>query len=214
MLASTNTSCSSATRRGATPRLPRRFLDRSTVIPNTVGRKTGDRRAARARLGIPDDAMVLLNVGICPSRRTSGFDHRETDIPDAMLVIAGDGGSSPTSLQPSRTPRGERVRLWARCRSKRSPNLRHCRFLRLPVALRRRPLALIEAATAGLHILHRRSPRTSKWSAPPPLHRGDDLEGWIDAMQRSVKDREFSRATHRTNATAGVGSDDVTISST
>ena len=43
--------------------LPRRFLERSTVIANTVGPVAGDRAAARSRYGIPADTTVLLNVG-------------------------------------------------------------------------------------------------------------------------------------------------------
>jgi glycosyltransferase involved in cell wall biosynthesis len=75
-------------------------------------------------------------------------------------------------------------------------------------------LALLEAATASLPILATPIPENVEVVGDAAHYiDGDDVVGWIDAMQRTVKDREFREQLTAQTRLLDVGSDDVTIAS-
>jgi glycosyltransferase involved in cell wall biosynthesis len=195
--------------------LPKRFLDRSTVIQNTVGTVAGDRAAARARFGISDDTTVLLNVGnLSEQKNQQILITAMADIPDAMLVIAGDGPLSEELHHAARVV-GERVRLLGRVPIDEIADIYSMADVFVfPSRYEGRPLALLEAATAGLPILATPIPENIEVVGTAALYiDGDDVEGWIDAMQRTVKDREYREQLAAQTRRLDVGSDDVTIES-
>ena len=196
--------------------LPRRFLDRCSVIPNTVARVTGDGAAARARFDIPADATVLLNVGNLSAQKNQQIlINAMADIPDAVLAIAGDGPLA-AELEYAARAVGDRVRLLGRVPIDEIADVyAMADVFVFPSRYEGRPLALLEAATAGLPILATPIPENVEVVGTAAHYiDGDDVEGWIDAMQRTVKDREFREqlAAQRTRL-LDVGSDDVTIES-
>ncbi|HUP74780.1 MAG TPA: glycosyltransferase [Acidimicrobiales bacterium] len=193
--------------------LPRRFLDRSTVIPNTVGQTIGDRAAARARYGIPADTMVLLNVGnLSEQKNQQILITAMADIPDALLVIAGDGPLSDELHQAARVV-GARVRLLGRVPIDEIADIyAMADVFVFPSRYEGRPLALLEAATAGLPILATPIPENIEVVGKAAHYiDGDDVEGWIDAMQRTVKDREYRELLTAQTRLLDVGSADDTI---
>ena len=195
--------------------LPKRFLDRSTVIQNTVGRVAGDRAAARARFGISDDTTVLLNVGNLSEQKNQQILIKAmADIPDAMLVIAGDGPLSEELHHAARVV-GERVRLLGRVPIDEIADVYSMADVFVfPSRYEGRPLALLEAATAGLPILATPIPENIEVVGTAAQYiDGDDVEGWIDAMQRTVKDREYREQLAAQTRRLDVGSNDVTIES-
>lgn len=195
--------------------LPKRFLDRTTTIQNTVARVTGDRAAARARYGIPADATVLLNVGnLSEQKNQQILITAMADIPDAMLVIAGDGPLAGELQQAARVV-GERVRLLGRVPIDEIADVyAMADVFVFPSRYEGRPLALLEAATAGLPILATPIPENVEVVGTAAQYiDGDDVEGWIDAMQRTVKDREYREQLGAQTRLLDVGSDDVTIDS-
>jgi glycosyltransferase involved in cell wall biosynthesis len=195
--------------------LPKRFLDRSTVIPNTVGTVAGDRAAARARYGIADETTVLLNVGnLSEQKNQQILITAMADIPDAMLVIAGDGPLSE-ELQHAARVVGERVRLLGRVPIDEIADIYSMADVFVfPSRYEGRPLALLEAATAGLPILATPIPENVEVVGTAAQYiDGDDVEGWIDAMQRTVKDREYREQLAAQTRRLDVGSDDATIES-
>ncbi|MEV0036366.1 glycosyltransferase [Streptomyces sp. NPDC050804] len=84
--------------------------DRIHIVPNgiDVGRFGYDesaRRAARSRLGLPQDAFVVGGVGrLTPSKRFDTLVRAVTELPGARLLLVGDG------------PERERLRRLARRR--------------------------------------------------------------------------------------------------
>jgi glycosyltransferase involved in cell wall biosynthesis len=172
--------------------LPRRFLDRCSVIPNTVARFTGDRVAGRDRFGIPADATVLLNVGSLTEQKNQVLLIRAmAQIPDAMLAIAGDG-PLVAELEYIARALGDRVRLLGRVAIDEIADVyAMADVFVFPSRYEGRPLALLEAATAGLPILATPIPENVEVVGTAAQYiDGDDIEGWIDAMQHVVKDHE------------------------
>jgi glycosyltransferase involved in cell wall biosynthesis len=195
--------------------LPKRFLDRCTVIPNTVGQVDGDATAARARYDIPADATVFLNVGnLSEQKNQQILITAMADIPDAMLVIVGDGPLADDLRQAARVV-GERVRLLGRVPIDEIADIyAMADVFVFPSRYEGRPLALLEAATAGLPILATPIPENVEVvGTAAQFIDGADVEGWIDAMQRTVKDPEYREQLAAQTSLLDVGSDDVTITS-
>ncbi|TML14192.1 MAG: glycosyltransferase family 4 protein [Actinobacteria bacterium] len=195
--------------------LPRRFLDRCSVIPNTVDRVAGDGIAARARFGIPADATVLLNVGNLSAQKNQQIlITAMADIPDAILAIAGDGPLA-AELAYAAHGVGDRVRLIGRVPIDEIADVyAMADVFVFPSRYEGRPLALLEAATAGLPILASPIPENVEVVGTAAYYiDGDDVEGWTDAMQRAVKDREFREQLAEQTSRLDVGSNDTTIAS-
>jgi glycosyltransferase involved in cell wall biosynthesis len=195
--------------------LPRRYLDRCSVIPNTVARLAGDGAAARARFDIPADAIVLLNVGnLSPQKNQQILVNAMADIPDAVLAIAGDGPLA-AELEYSGRAVGDRVRLLGRVPIDEIADVyAMADVFVFPSRYEGRPLALLEAATAGLPILATPIPENVEVVGTAAHYiDGDDVEGWIDAMQRVVKDREFREQLAERTRLLDVGSEESTIAS-
>jgi glycosyltransferase involved in cell wall biosynthesis len=77
-----------------------------------------------------------------------------------------------------------------------------------------RPLALLEAATAGLPILATPIPENVEVARTAAHYVvGDDVEGWFNAMQWVVKDLSFREQLAQNTRRLDVGSDDSTITS-
>jgi glycosyltransferase involved in cell wall biosynthesis len=195
--------------------LPQRFLARSSVIQNTVAKEAGDGDAARERYGIPADATVLLNVGNLSEQKNQRIlITAMADIPDATLVIAGDGPLTEELHKAARAV-GDRVRLLGRVPIDQIADVyAMADVFVFPSRYEGRPLALLEAATAGLPILATPiAENVEVVGTAAEYIDGDDLEGWIDAMQRTVKDRDHRDQLSAQTRLLDVGSDDVTIES-
>jgi glycosyltransferase involved in cell wall biosynthesis len=194
--------------------LPRRFLRRSTVIENTVGLEPGDGVAARARFGVPADATVFLNVGSLSEQKNQQILVQAlADVPDATLVIVGDGPLSD-EIAAAANDLGDRVRLIGRVPIEQMGDVyAMADAFVFPSRYEGRPLALLEAVTAGLPIVatpiaeNVEVTRDAAHYVDP-----DDLDGWIDAMQRVVKDRGFREALAAETRRLDIGSEDATIS--
>jgi glycosyltransferase involved in cell wall biosynthesis len=76
-----------------------------------------------------------------------------------------------------------------------------------------RPLALLEAATAGLPILASPIPENVEVVGDAAFYIDNtDLEGWIDSMQRTVKDRSFRDQLARQTRALDVGTNSDMVS--
>jgi glycosyltransferase involved in cell wall biosynthesis len=74
-------------------------------------------------------------------------------------------------------------------------------------------LALLEAATAGLPIVASPIPENVEVVGDAAHYVDDnDLEGWIDSMQRTVKDGSFREQLARQTRSLDVGSDSDMVS--
>jgi glycosyltransferase involved in cell wall biosynthesis len=194
--------------------LPRRFLRRSSVIQNSVTLAAGDGAAARARYGIPADATVLLNVGSLSDQKNQQIlIHAMSDIADAVLVLAGDGPLT-TEFERIAQPLGERVRLLGRVGIDEIADVyAMADVFVFPSRYEGRPLALLEAATAGLPIVASPIPENVEVVGDAAHYVDDnDLEGWIDSMQRTVKDGSFREQLARQTRSLDVGSDSDMVS--
>ena len=170
---------------------------------------------ARARYGIPTDATVLLNVGnLSEQKNQQILITAMADIPDAMLVIAGDGPLTE-ELHAAARDVGDRVRLLGRVPIDQIADVyAMADVFVFPSRYEGRPLALLEAATAGLPILATPIPENVEVVGTAAEYIDvDDVEGWIDTMQRTVKDREYRDQLSAQTLRLDVGSDDVTIES-
>jgi glycosyltransferase involved in cell wall biosynthesis len=194
--------------------LPRRFLKRSSVIPNSVTLGAGDAAAARARYGIADDTTVLLNVGSLSDQKNQQIlIHAMADIPDAVLVLAGDGPLT-TEFERIAQPLGDRVRMLGRVGIDEIADVyAMADVFVFPSRYEGRPLALLEAATAGLPILASPIPENVEVVGDAAFYIDNtDLEGWIDSMQRTVKDRSFRDQLARQTRALDVGTNSDMVS--
>ena len=195
--------------------LPRRFLRRTSVINNTVSLEPGDGVRARAQAGIAPDTTVFLNVGSLSEQKNQQILVRAmADVADATLVIVGDGPLA-AELADAAREWGDRVRIIGRVPIEQMGDVyAMADAFVFPSRYEGRPLALLEAATAGLPLLATPIAENVEVSGDAALYiDGDDLDGWIDGMQRIVKDRDFrdqlaDRARH-----LDVGHEDATIAS-
>jgi glycosyltransferase involved in cell wall biosynthesis len=195
--------------------LPQRFLDRSTVIPNAVPLASGNGNAARVRFGIPADTTVLLNVGSLIEQKNQQILIRAMlEVPDALLVIVGDG---PLVDELEYLARGlnDRVRLLGRVPIDEIGDIyAMADIFVFPSRYEGRPLALLEAATAGLPILATPIAENIEVVGTAAHYiDGDDIAGWKCAMQRTVKDRDYREQLSAQTRMLEVGSDDNMISS-
>ncbi|HUP72695.1 MAG TPA: glycosyltransferase [Acidimicrobiales bacterium] len=193
--------------------LPRRFLDRSSVIENTVSLEAGDGVAGRARFGIPADTTVFLNVGSLTEQKNQQIlIAAMSAIPDGILVIAGDGPLA-AELETAAGAAGERVRLIGRVPIDEIADVyAMADVFVFPSRYEGRPLSLLEAATAGLPILATPIPENVEVTGTAAHYiDGDDLAGWIDAMRRTVHDRAFRNHLAAQTRLLDVGSEDVTM---
>ena len=195
--------------------LPQRFLDRSTVIPNAVPLASGNGDAARVRFGIPADTTVLLNVGSLSEQKNQQVLIRAMlDVTDAILVIVGDG---PLVDELEYLARGlsERVRLLGRVPIDEIADIyAMADIFVFPSRYEGRPLALLEAATAGLPILATPIAENIEVVGTAAHYiDGDDIAGWKYAMQLTVKDRDYREQLSAQTRLLDMGSDDNMIAS-
>ena len=127
---------------------------------------------------------------------------------DAVLVLAGDGFLAG-ELERLAEPLGERVRMLGRVSIDEIADVyAMADVFVFPSRYEGRPLALLEAATAGLAILASPIPENVEVVGTAAHYiDGNDLEGWTDAMQRSVKDRGFRDQLAAQTRLLDVGSD-------
>ena len=195
--------------------LPRRFLRRSSVINNTVMLEPGDGARARARFGVPSDTTVFLNVGSLSEQKNQHIlIQAMVDVPDATLVIVGDGPLA-ADLADAAAELGDRVRMVGRVPIEQMGDVyAMADAFVFPSRYEGRPLSLLEAATAGLPILATPIAENVEVTADAALYiDGDDLDGWIDGMQRIAKDRGFRDQLGAQTRQLDVGSEDATIAS-
>jgi glycosyltransferase involved in cell wall biosynthesis len=162
--------------------LPRRFLDRSTVIPNTVTLASGDRTVGRARFDIPTDATVFLNVGSLSDQKNQRILVTAiADIPDAVLVIAGDGPLR-ADLECAARAVADRVHFLGRVPIDDMADVyAMADVFVFPSRYEGRPLALLEAVTAGLPILATRIPENVEVLGTAAMYIDGDAQHVEDA---------------------------------
>jgi glycosyltransferase involved in cell wall biosynthesis len=195
--------------------LPRPFVDRSIVIPNTVAIERGSRASARARFGIPDDAIVLLNVGsLTHQKNQMVLIEALAFLPEAMLVIVGDGPLEDFYRTAS-ARYGDRVRLLGRVPSEEMGDVyAMADVFVFPSRYEGRPLALLEAATCGLPIVA--SPiaeNVEVVGAAAHYVPSGGLPAWIAALRGVVEDAQFREGLRRQTETVDKGCTDATIES-
>jgi glycosyltransferase involved in cell wall biosynthesis len=195
--------------------LPRQFVDRSIVIPNTVDIERGSRASARARFGIPDDAIVLLNVGsLTHQKNQMVLIEALAFLPEAMLVIVGDGPLEDVYRTAS-ARHGDRVRLLGRLPSEEMGDVyAMADVFVFPSRYEGRPLALLEAATCGLPIVA--SPIAENVEvvrAAAHYVPSGELPAWIAALRAVVEDAQFREGLRRQTETVDNGCTDATIES-
>jgi glycosyltransferase involved in cell wall biosynthesis len=193
--------------------LPRRFLRRSTVIENTVSLEPGDGAAARERFGVSPATTVFLNVGSLSDQKNQHvLIQAMADVPDATLVLVGDGPLAD-EFASAATGLGDRVRMIGRVPIEQMGDVYAMAdaFL-FPSRFEGRPLALLEAVTAGLPIVATPIAENVEVTREAAHYvDGDDLEGWTDAMQRLVKDRGFRDSLANETSRLDIGSERATI---
>lgn len=174
-------------------RLPRAFQRRMQLINNAVTVKLGDRRSARQRFGIPEDAFVFLNVGSCTRQK-----NQETllaamgHVGGGLLVIAGSG-EREAELRREAEPFGDRVRFLGRL----SPDAMGDVYALadvfvFPSRYEGRPLALLEAVAAELPIIASDIPENREVTldavayAPP-----ENAAAWAALMGQALDEPHF-----------------------
>jgi glycosyltransferase involved in cell wall biosynthesis len=169
--------------------------DRIHVVPNgiEVARFAYDesaRRAAREHLGLPRDAFVVGGVGrLTDSKRFDALVRAVADLPDARLILVGEGAEREELLRLARD-RGaaERILLVGACEdppppppaeqvASAEPDL-PALLAAMDVFVSTSPdeafgLAIIEALAAGLPVLHVTCPALNDLpaEAAPGAHR-------------------------------------------
>jgi len=134
----------------------RRFITpgQGRHLPNAVdlARFTpGDRRAARARLGIPEEAFVVGTVSrLVPQKTVGDLVEAVARLPQVTLVVAGDGPDRASVEKRIRTLGvGHRVRLLG-ARDDVPELLPAFELFALSSRWEGEPIALLEAMAAGL----------------------------------------------------------------
>ncbi|MFE2035966.1 glycosyltransferase [Streptomyces scopuliridis] len=183
--------------------------DRIHVVPNgiEVGRFAYDesaRGAARARLGLPQDAFVVGGVG----RLTSGkrFDRlvqAVAELPDARLLLVGEGPERDRLLRLARERRAaDRILLHGACQdppppaahpSQHGPDLPSL-LAAMDVFVSTSPdeafgLAVVEGLAAGLPVLHVTCPALQDLpadAAPGARRVSGSVPGLVDELRRLV----------------------------
>lgn len=201
--------------RRSADRLPKPFLDRTVVIPNTVSIATGDRAKARRRFDLPLDAIVFLNVGSLTHQKNQQLlIEAMAKVPDAILVIAGSGPLEDEYRAVAADYRN-RVRFIGRLPIDEMGEVYALAdaFV-FPSRFEGRPLALLEAAACGLPILATPIPENIEVLGSAAHYIAvDDVDEWVVAMRRVVDDGRFRQQLEERVARVDLGATDETIES-
>ncbi|MFE4371278.1 glycosyltransferase [Streptomyces sp. NPDC056835] len=182
--------------------------DRIHVVPNgiEVGRFAYDetaRGAARARLGLPQDAFVVGGVGrLTGGKRFDRLVRAVAELPDARLLLIGEGPERDRLLRLARE-RGaaDRILLHGACQdpppppsahpSRRRPDL-PALLAAMDVFVSTSPdeafgLAVVEGLAAGLPVLHVTCPALQDLpadAAPGARRVSGSVPGLVDELRR------------------------------
>ncbi|MEV6422859.1 glycosyltransferase [Streptomyces sp. NPDC051662] len=182
--------------------------DRIHVVPNgiEVGRFAYDesaRGAARARLGVPQDAFVVGGVGrLTRGKRFDRLVRAVAELPDARLLLIGEGPERDRLLRLARE-RGaaDRILLPGACQdpppplaalpSQRGPDLPSL-LAAMDVFVSTSPdeafgLAVVEGLAAGLPVLHVTCPALQDLpadAAPGARRVSGSVPGLVDELRR------------------------------
>ncbi|MFE3142091.1 glycosyltransferase [Streptomyces scopuliridis] len=183
--------------------------DRIHVVPNgiEVGRFAYDesaRGAARARLGLPQDAFVVGGVGrLTGGKRFDRLVQAVAELPDARLLLVGEGPERDRLLRLARERRAaDRILLHGACQdppppaahpSQRGPDLPSL-LAAMDVFVSTSPdeafgLAVVEGLAAGLPVLHVTCPALQDLpadAAPGARRVSGSVPGLVDELRRFV----------------------------
>ncbi|WP_328537619.1 glycosyltransferase [Streptomyces sp. NBC_00344] len=171
------------------------------VVPNGIDADSfrydpAARRAARARIGVPEDTFVVGGVGrLVPGKQFDLLVRAVAAVPGAWLLLAGDGPErAALSRLAGRLGAGDRVRLLGECDALPGG------ALSVPAVLSAMDvfvsasaeesfgLAVVEALASGLPVLHVACPAIDDLpaaSAPGALR----VEGRADALREALSAR-------------------------
>ncbi|MGW2511208.1 glycosyltransferase [Streptomyces scopuliridis] len=183
--------------------------DRIHVVPNgiEVGRFAYDesaRGAARARLGLPQDAFVVGGVGrLTGGKRFDRLVQAVAELPDARLLLVGEGPERDRLLRLARERRAaDRILLHGACQdppppaahpSQHGPDLPSL-LAAMDVFVSTSPdeafgLAVVEGLAAGLPVLHVTCPALQDLpadAAPGARRVSGSVPGLVDELRRLV----------------------------
>lgn len=191
-----------------TDALPAFLKRRARLINNAVAVMPGDRASARAAWAISKDAFVFVNVGgLYEQKNQRVIIEALRRVPDAYLVIAG-AGELADELNRLAADLGDRVRLIGRVDAERMGDvLALADAFVFPSRYEGRPLALIEAASAGLPIIASPIAENREVTKDAVAYAGvDDVDAWAAAMRRMVDDSNFREDLRRRVKDLDVGS--------
>ena len=193
--------------------LPKRFLRRCHVIANAVPAPLGDRDATRKRYGIEPDEVLLLNVGSMQEQKNQLILLQAmAAIDTGCLIVVGDGHLRH-ELETAAARLGRRVRFTGRIDPHEVGNLYAAADVFVfPSRFEGRPLALLEAALAGLPLIASPIPENIEVSVEAAHYVGvDDLDGWIAALRKATTDAGFRQALKTKTYALDVGTDDAMV---
>ncbi|MEV7088484.1 glycosyltransferase [Streptomyces sp. NPDC093085] len=176
--------------------------DRIHTVPNGIeaarfGYDEKARRAARERLGIPEDAFVAGGVGrLAPGKRYDRLVRAVAELPGARLLLCGDGPERPRLLRlAEERGAGDRILLPGACED--PPAVPHPGDLPSLLAAMDAfvstshdeafGLAVVEALAAGLPVLHVACPALQDLppeSAPGARRISGSVPGLTEELRR------------------------------
>lgn len=170
--------------------------DRIHLVPNGIEADRfrfdpAARRTMRARLGLEETAMVVGGLGrLVPGKRFDLLIRAVAQVPDAVLVVAGDGPERAALRRlAARLGAADRVRLIGECAGPDVPALLAA-FDVFASASREETfgLAVLEALAAGLPVLHTTCPALDELPADraPGARR---VEPAVPALAAALHDR-------------------------
>ncbi len=172
-------------------RFPKRYRRRTRVIPNAVEVPPPvDRAAVRAAHGIAPDAFVVLAVGALTDQKNHEVLVRAlASVPEATLVIAGDGPLRPM-LERLAADTGAHVRVLGHVPPDEVFALYGAADLfAMPSRAEGRSLALLDAVSSGLPVVLSDIPQNVEVMGDAvPYCPTEDVGCWIRCLGSLVRD--------------------------
>lgn len=168
--------------------LPRAYTRRLNVIPNGIADPIAANTKSfdwRSHLGIPNDSLVLLNIGRLAHQKNQAFLLQIlSNTPNAHLIVAGEGELRQyLTEQALRLGVADRFHLCGELEHSAVFTLvRQCDIFLFPSLFEAMPLALLEAMRAGLPTIANTIPATEEFLGDAGRLLPLVVENWADAI--------------------------------